>query len=47
LAANDARLDEVLRSDRTRAQLGLSALRATTHLGESNQPHDCHVRAQS
>ena len=47
LAANDARLDEVLHSDRTRAQLGLSALRATAHLGESDQPHDCHVRAQS
>ena len=46
LAANDARLDEVLHSDRTRAQLGLSALRAT-HLGESNQPHNCHDRAQS
>jgi glycosyltransferase involved in cell wall biosynthesis len=46
LAANDVRLDEVLHSDRTRAQLGLSALRAT-HLGESNQPHNCHDRAQS
>jgi glycosyltransferase involved in cell wall biosynthesis len=47
LAANDARLDAVLHSDRTRAQLGLSALRATAHLGESDQPHDGHVRAQS
>ena len=47
LAANDARLDEVLHSDRTRAQLGLSALGATAHLGESDQHHDGHVRAQS
>jgi glycosyltransferase involved in cell wall biosynthesis len=47
LAANDARLDAVLHSDRTCAQLGLSALRATGHLGENDQPHDCHVPAQS
>jgi glycosyltransferase involved in cell wall biosynthesis len=47
LAANDARLDAVLHSDRTRAQLGLSSLRATAHPGETEQPHDCHVRAQS
>jgi len=47
LAANDARLDAVLHSDRTRAQLGLSVLGATAHLGESDQQHDGHVRAQS
>jgi glycosyltransferase involved in cell wall biosynthesis len=47
LAANDARLDAVLHSDRTRAQLGLSALRATAQVGESDQQHDGHVRAQS
>jgi glycosyltransferase involved in cell wall biosynthesis len=47
LAANDARLDAVLHSDRTRAQLGLSALPATAHLGENDQPHDCNVPAQS
>ena len=47
LAANDARLDAVLHSDRTRAQLGLSSLRATAHPGETEQLHDGHVRAQS
>jgi hypothetical protein len=45
LAANDARLDAVLRSDRTRAQLGMSALRATGELGDSGHRHDDHVRA--
>jgi glycosyltransferase involved in cell wall biosynthesis len=45
LAANDARLDAVLHGDRTRAQLGLSALRATGELGESDHQHDHHVRA--
>ena len=45
LAANDTRLDAVLRSDRTRAQLGMSALRAAGELGESGHRHDDHVRA--
>jgi hypothetical protein len=45
LTANDGRLDAILHSDRTRAQLGLSALRATGELGESDQRHDHHVRA--
>lgn len=47
LAANDARLDAVLRSDRMRAQRGLSALRATAKLGDNDHPYDDHVRAQS
>ena len=45
LAANDARLAAILHSDRTRAQLGLSALRATGELGVSDHRHDHHVRA--
>jgi glycosyltransferase involved in cell wall biosynthesis len=47
LAANDARLDAVLRSDRMRAQRGLSALRAHAKLGDNDHQHDDHVRAQS
>jgi glycosyltransferase involved in cell wall biosynthesis len=47
LAANDARLDAVLRSNRTRAQCGLSALRATAKRGDNDHQHDDHVRAQS
>jgi glycosyltransferase involved in cell wall biosynthesis len=45
LPANDARLDAILHSDRARAQLGLSALRATGELGENDHRHDHHVRA--
>jgi glycosyltransferase involved in cell wall biosynthesis len=47
LAANDARLNASLHSDRTRAQRGLSALRAACGLGEHAHQHDEHVRAQS
>ncbi len=43
LPENDARLDAVLHSDRTRAQRGLSCMRATVRFGENDQ----HVRAQS
>ena len=46
LAANDARLEAVLRSDRTRAEQGLSALRDPTEL-DRNDRRDDHVRAQS
>ena len=45
LAANDARLDAVLVSHRTRAQRGLSVLRETTEIA-ANDRQD-HVRAQS
>ncbi len=44
LSANDARLDAVLHSDRTRAHLGLSTLRGFDELGESDHG-DHHVRA--
>jgi glycosyltransferase involved in cell wall biosynthesis len=46
LAANDARLDAVLHSDRTRAEVGLSTLHKAARLGES-QHYDDHVRAPS
>jgi glycosyltransferase involved in cell wall biosynthesis len=44
LAANDDRLEAVLRSDRTRAERGLSALRDPA---DDNDSRDDHVRAQS
>ncbi len=44
LAANDARLDAVLKSERTRAERGLSALRDPA---DTNDRRDGHVRAQS
>ena len=47
LAANDARLDAVLQSDRTSAQRGLSTLRETAEIGGNHRQNDCHVRAQS
>jgi glycosyltransferase involved in cell wall biosynthesis len=46
LAANDDRLEAVLRSDRTRAERGLSALRHAAGPGEGDRGED-HVRAQS
>jgi glycosyltransferase involved in cell wall biosynthesis len=47
LAANDARLDAVLHSDRTRAQRGLSALLATANAEEDDRENDRHAPAQS
>jgi hypothetical protein len=47
LAANDARLDAVLQSERVRAQRGLSALRETAEVGENDRQNEHHVRAQS
>ena len=47
LAANDARLDAVLHSDHTRAQRGLSALRAAAEAGENDRENDHHAPAQS
>jgi glycosyltransferase involved in cell wall biosynthesis len=47
LAANDARLDAVLQSDRRRAQRGLSALREIAESGGNHRQNDSHVRAQS
>jgi glycosyltransferase involved in cell wall biosynthesis len=47
LAANDARLDAVLQSDRRRAQRGLSALREIADSGGNHRQNDSHVRAQS
>jgi glycosyltransferase involved in cell wall biosynthesis len=47
LAANDARLDAVLQSDRRRAQRGLSALREIADSGGNHHQNDSHVRAQS
>ena len=46
LAANDARLAAVLRSDRIRAGRGLSALRDTAEAGQDDRQDD-HVRAQT
>jgi glycosyltransferase involved in cell wall biosynthesis len=46
LAANDARLDAVLKSERTRAECGLSALGDAAKLGQNGCRND-HVRAQS
>jgi glycosyltransferase involved in cell wall biosynthesis len=46
LPANDARLDAVLGSDRSRAERGLSALRDPARL-DGNDRKDDHVRAQS
>jgi glycosyltransferase involved in cell wall biosynthesis len=46
LAANDDRLEAVLRSDRTRAERGLSALRDAAGPDEDDRG-DGHVRAQS
>jgi predicted glycosyltransferase involved in capsule biosynthesis len=46
LTANDDRLEAVLRSDRTRAERGLSALRDAAGPGEDDRGDD-HVRAQS
>jgi glycosyltransferase involved in cell wall biosynthesis len=47
LAANDARLEGVLQSDRRRAQRGLSALREIADSGGNHRQNDSHVRAQS
>ena len=47
LAANDARLEGVLQSDRKRAQRGLSALRETADTGGNQPQNEHHVRAQS
>ena len=47
LAANDARLEGVLQSDRRRAQRGLSALREIGDSGGNHRQNDSHVRAQS
>ncbi len=47
LAANDARLEGVLQSDRERAQRGLSALREIADSGGNHRQNDSHVRAQS
>jgi hypothetical protein len=46
LSANDARLDDVLHSDRIRAQQGLSLLRAA-EAGENDSENDHHARAQT
>ncbi|HEY7662507.1 MAG TPA: glycosyltransferase family 2 protein [Xanthobacteraceae bacterium] len=46
LAANDARLDAVLHSDRTRAPRGLSTLRADAGRADTHR-HDEHARAPS
>jgi glycosyltransferase involved in cell wall biosynthesis len=46
LAANDARLEAVLKSERTRAECGLSTLPQPADLDE-NRRRDDHVRAQS
>jgi N-terminal domain of galactosyltransferase len=46
LATNDARLDAVLKSERVRAECGLSALGDAAKLGQ-NDRRDDHVRAQS
>jgi N-terminal domain of galactosyltransferase/Glycosyl transferase family 2 len=46
LAANDARLEGVLQSDRERAQRGLSALRETGDAGGNQPQNGRHVRAQ-
>src|SRR5262249_43374955 len=47
LAANDARLDAVLQSDRVLAQRGFSALRETVEVGENDRQNEHHVPAQS
>jgi glycosyltransferase involved in cell wall biosynthesis len=47
LAANDARLDAVLQSDRIRAQRGLLALRESAEVGGDDRQNEHHVRAQS
>ena len=47
LAANDARLEAVLHSDHTRAQRGLSALRASAMAGENDHENDHHAPTQS
>jgi glycosyltransferase involved in cell wall biosynthesis len=48
LAANDARLNAVIASDRMRAQRGLSALReAAPSITSDDRPHDRDVRARS
>jgi len=47
LAANDARLDVVLGSDRARAQRGLTVLREAAELGEHDRQDGQHVPAQS
>jgi glycosyltransferase involved in cell wall biosynthesis len=47
LAANDARLDVVLGSDRARAQRGLSVLREAAETGEHDRQDDQHVPARS
>ena len=47
LAGNDARLAAVLKSERVRAQRGLSALRETAEIGEYARQNDHHVWAQS
>jgi glycosyltransferase involved in cell wall biosynthesis len=47
LAANDARLDALLGSDRARAQRGLSVLRDAPEAGERDGQHDDSVPAQS
>jgi len=47
LAANDARLDAVLHSDRVRAQRGLSAVREAGESGGADRRDVGHVRARS
>jgi len=47
LAVNDARLEAVLHSDHTRAQRGLSALRATAMVGEHDGKNDRHAPTQA
>jgi glycosyltransferase involved in cell wall biosynthesis len=47
LAANDARLDVVLGSDRACAQRGLTVLREAAELGEHDRQDGQHVPAQS
>ena len=47
LAANDARLEAVLRSEGMRAQRGLSILRETGDSDENDHRNETHVRAHS
>jgi len=47
LVANDARIEEVLRTRRLRAERGLSAVRGTSQIDEDDQQHVSHVRTRS
>lgn len=47
LVANDARIEEVLRTRRLRAERGLSAVRGTSQIDEDDRQHVSHVRTRS